>query len=96
MKYIGLKTAGLNFNKCFLFAAGVDYTVNMADLTITIPAGEPAQQCIPVGIVDDDIPLELPETFTFNFTSLPEGVAPGSVPESIVTIVDDDSAGESI
>ena len=49
------------------------------------------EQCIPVGIVDDEVTLEGEETFQFFFDILPEGVVAGDPDEAVVTIVDDDS-----
>ena len=57
---------------------------------MTIPAGEPMEQCISVGIVDDEVALEGEETFQFFFDTLPEDVIAGDSNEAIVTIVDDD------
>ena len=48
------------------------------------------EQCIPVGIVDDEVALEGEETFQFFFVTLPEGVVAGDPDEAVVTIVDDD------
>ena len=69
-----------------------DYTINNADLIVTIPAGEPMEQCIPVGIVDDDVALEGEETFQFFFVTLEPGVLAGDQSEAVVTIVDDDGS----
>ena len=77
-------------NVHFLPTASEDYTINNADLTVTFPAGEPMEQCIPVGIVDDEVALEGEETFQFFFVTLPEGVVAGDPDEAVVTIVDDD------
>ena len=78
----------------YLFSHAVieDYTINNADLTVTIPAGEPMEQCIPVGIVDDEVALEGEETFQFFFVTLEQGVLPGDQSEAVVTIVDDDGS----
>jgi hypothetical protein len=73
-----------------LLAAGEDYTISNADLMITLPAGEPVEQCIPVGIVDDRVALEGEETFQFFFESVPEGVDTRFPNEAFVTIVDND------
>ena len=73
------------------FAVNSDYTIENADLTVTIPAGAPMEQCIPVGIVDDEVALEGEETFQFFFDTLPEGVVAGDPDDAVVTIVDDDS-----
>ena len=75
----------------FIITAGDDYTINSADLTVTIPAGEPMEQCIPVGIVDDEVALEGNETFQLFFETLPDNVAAGDPDEAVVIIVDDDS-----
>ena len=48
------------------------------------------EQCIPVGIVDDEVALEGEETFQFFFDTLPEGVVAGDSDEAVVTIVDND------
>ena len=74
----------------FVLLASDDYTIESADLTVTIPAGEPMEQCIPVGIVDDEVALEREETFQFFFVTLPEGVVAGDPDEAVITIVDDD------
>ena len=70
--------------------AGEDYTIESADLTVTIPAGAPMEQCIPVGIVNDEVALEGEETFQFFFDTLPEGVVAGEPNEALVTILDND------
>ena len=67
-----------------------DYTIESTDLTVTIPAGEPMEQCISVGIVDDEVALEGEETFQFFFDTLPEGVVAGEPSEALVTILDND------
>lgn len=67
-----------------------DYTINQDDLTVSFPAGAPVEMCIPIGIVNDDVVLENPETFTLDFETLPSGVIPGDNPEAVVTIIDDD------
>ena len=77
-------------NVHFLPTASEDYTINNADLAVTIPVGEPMEQCIPVGIVDDEVALEREETFQFFFDTLPEDIIAGNSNEAIVTIVDDD------
>ena len=64
----------------------------MADLTIVIPAGPATRQCIPVEIVNDDLTLEAPETFSFKFETLPDGVVRGSVSVTEVIILDDDTS----
>ena len=79
----------INYLWCNLIASE-DYTIESADLTVTFPAGEPMEQCIPVGIVDDEVALEGEETFQFFFDTLPEDVIAGDSNEAIVTIVDDD------
>ena len=81
-----------SLNYFFLLTAGEDYTINNADFTVTIPAGEPMEQCIPVGIVDDEVALEGEETFQFFFVTLEPGVLPGDQGEAVVTIVDDDGS----
>ena len=48
------------------------------------------EQCIPVGIVDDEVALEGEETFQFFFVTFPEGVVAGDPDVAVVTIVDDD------
>ena len=69
---------------------GVDYTVVREDLTIMISAGSPRERCIPVGIVNDSIALEEPETFIFEFDTLPSGVVRGENPTAVVNITEDD------
>ena len=49
-------------------------------------------QCIPVGIVDDEVALEGEETFQFFFETLPDNVITGDPDEAVVTIVDDDES----
>ena len=71
-------------------AAGGDYTIDNADLTVPIPAGEPMEQCIPVGIVDDEVALEGEETFQFFFDTLEPGVVAGDQSETVVVILDND------
>ncbi len=74
-----------------LTTATQDYMINMNDLTVTIPAGDPTEMCIEVVIVNDDTALEGPETFEFVFTGLPPNVGPGPMnPTAEVTIVDDE------
>jgi hypothetical protein len=48
------------------------------------------QQCIPVGIVDDDVAQEGNETFDFFFDELPNGVVATDPERAVVTILDDD------
>ena len=67
-----------------------DYTVNNADLTVTFPAGEPMEQCIPVGIVDDEVALEGNETFQIVFERLPNRVMAGDPSREEITIIDND------
>ena len=81
-----------SFHIRFSFAANIDYTIESADLTVTIPAGEPMEQCIPVGIVDDEVALEGNETFQFFFETLPDNVITGDPDEAEVTIVEDDAS----
>ena len=71
-------------------AAGVDYTINMADLTVTFPAGAPQEQCVPFFAVDDDIALEGDETFQFVIEPSPNTQV-GSPDMAEVTIVDQDT-----
>ena len=49
------------------------------------------ERCVTIQIVDDDISLEGEETLIVEFETLPEGVLPGDNPNSMVTIVDDDT-----
>ena len=74
----------------FFHTASEDYTIGNADLTVTIPAGEPMEQCIPVGIVDDEVALEGEETFQFFFETLPEGVVAGDPDEAVIIIIEND------
>ena len=69
----------------------LDYTVSSNDLTVTILAGEPTQQCISVGIVDDEVALEGDETFEVYFSMLEPGVVAREPSEALVTISDDDN-----
>ena len=78
------------------FVAGVDYTVNMTLLTFEILAGPMDTYCLPVRIVNDTVNLEGDETFSIRFMTLPEGVTPGSIPESVITINDNDNESKSI
>ena len=80
----------VSFFHTFLPTATEDYTIESDDLTVTIPAGEPMEKCIPVAIVDDEVALEREETFQFFFDTLPEGVVAGEPNEVVVTIVDND------
>ena len=73
-----------------LHTAMDDYTVDMEDLTVTVPAGMPTEMCIDVGIVNDDIALEEDETFEFYFDELDDGVSATDPSEAVVTIVDED------
>ena len=50
------------------------------------------EQCIPVGIVDDEVTLEGEETFQFFFETLPDNVITGDPDEAVVTIVEDDES----
>lgn len=68
-----------------------DYTVAMASLSVTVPAGAPTEMCIAVGIVNDMVALEGNETFEFYFDELEEGVSATDPSEAVVTIVDDDN-----
>ena len=55
-----------------------------------IPSGSPRERCIPIGIVNDSIALEEPETFIFEFETLPSGVVRGGNPTALVNITEDD------
>lgn len=69
----------------------LDYTVDMAALTVTVPAGEPTEMCIDVGIVNDAIAFEGNETFEFYFNELEDGVSATDPSVAVVTIVEDDN-----
>ena len=62
----------------------------MADLSVTVPAGDPAPICVPINVIDDLVALEEDEMLTVSFGVLDEGVVPGDPDEAEVTIVDDD------
>ena len=64
-------------------------------LTFEIPAGPIDTYCLPIEIVNDTVTLEGDEMFSIQFMTLPEGVTPGSVPESVITINDDDDESKS-
>ena len=72
------------------FAAGMDYTINMNDLTVTFPAGAPQEQCVPFFAVDDDLALEGNETFQFVIEPSPNTQV-GSPDMAEVTIIDQDT-----
>lgn len=90
---LGVKFVCLFMRTCHSNAAGVDYIIDPADLTLMFPAGEPVERCIPIRIVNDTITSEDEETFIFVLDMLPEGVVPGENPEADVTIIDDDRDG---
>ena len=48
------------------------------------------EQCIPVGIVDDEVALEGEETFQFFFDTLEPGIVAGDRSETVLIIVDND------
>ena len=67
------------------FAAGMDYTIDMADLTVNFPAGAPVERCVPFIVIDDDLAREGNETFRFTIN-----------PNPLVNIIDPDEAEVTI
>ena len=74
----------------FYFLVGSDYAfseTNLNEVTRSIPSGPAGEYCVDVDILNDNI-AESDMMFELYFITLPEGVQPGDVPESRVTITD--------
>ena len=72
----------------------MDYALSsnsMNQVSIVVPDGPARRHCVNIAITDDNISQEGDESVILSFTDLPSGVIEGNVPESTVTITDNDS-----
>jgi len=68
----------------------MDYQTSSRVMSVVIPAGPAGRHCVDLTINDDNVAQEGNETLVFTFEELPPGVEVGPVPESSITIVDND------
>ena len=75
----------------YTYVGGIDYIVNISDLTVTFPAGPPVPACMNVTIIDDSISENNERFLLLILPNNVSGVSVGPVSRLQITIIDDDS-----